>query len=216
MSSKPTRGKEPAALQSTRQMLDELDALMERMLALPVNELEEPASADSASPDTYPRDPEPGNIVRMPTVSATLTVVDTPGEETTAPAVEERPSYFAEEAEEPPPNYVTQSPPPHAIQAPRKVPPPEPIPEEAIPPSITSLPVLAVQPIRPPRRSLGSLWIKPLQWTNRLFDLGTYVLGNPGGWLRTPRGRTFLGMAGLALLGAAAFWLIKDWLGWVW
>jgi len=34
---------DPSSLQATRQMLDELEALMERMLALPVNELEEPA-----------------------------------------------------------------------------------------------------------------------------------------------------------------------------
>ena len=32
-----------AALQSTRQMLDELDSLMERMLSLPVNDLEDAA-----------------------------------------------------------------------------------------------------------------------------------------------------------------------------
>src|SRR5437763_13199494 len=46
---------------STRQMLDELDALMERMLALPVNDLDDLAQES-------PR----------PTLSATLTVIDAP------------------------------------------------------------------------------------------------------------------------------------------
>jgi hypothetical protein len=67
------QGTEPETLQSTRQMLDELDALMDRMLALPVNDLD-----DSAPP--------PPDIVRMPTVSATLTVLEAPAVE--APVVE--------------------------------------------------------------------------------------------------------------------------------
>jgi hypothetical protein len=67
------QGTEPETLQSTRQMLDELDALMDRMLALPVNDLD-----DSVPP--------PPDIVRMRTVSATLTVLEAPVVE--APAVE--------------------------------------------------------------------------------------------------------------------------------
>src|SRR5207244_13738 len=72
-SAKPPQGKEPATLQSTRQMLDELDALMDRMLAIPVNDLD-----DAAAP--------PRGIVRMATGSATLTVLEPPAEEDDAPA----------------------------------------------------------------------------------------------------------------------------------
>ena len=46
--SKPTRSPGPG---STRQMLDELDALMKRMLELPVNQLEdEPAPRENLEP----------------------------------------------------------------------------------------------------------------------------------------------------------------------
>ncbi len=71
-SAKPPQEKEPAGLHSTRQMLDELDALMDRMLALPVNDLDDA---------TLPRD-----VVRVPTMSATLTVLDPLEQEAEAPA----------------------------------------------------------------------------------------------------------------------------------
>src|SRR5438105_9673861 len=77
-SATPPQGKEPATLQSTRQMLDELDALMDRMLAIPVNDLDETAAA-------------PRGIVRMPTVSATLTVLEPPADEDEAPTKQEPP-----------------------------------------------------------------------------------------------------------------------------
>ena len=55
---------------ATRQMLDELDALMERMLALPVNELD-PAPTPAAQ---APQAPE------RPAMAATLTMLDAPPE----------------------------------------------------------------------------------------------------------------------------------------
>src|SRR5438552_5117357 len=76
-SAKPPQGKEPATLQTTRQMLDELDALMDRVLALPVNDVEDTA-------------PAPREIVRMSTVSATLTVLESPVPDEEAPVQEER------------------------------------------------------------------------------------------------------------------------------
>src|SRR5881227_3988690 len=68
MASSQVHEKGPATLQSTRQMLDDLDALMERMLAIPVNNPDDTADA-------------PPGIVRMPTMSATLTVLDPSAEE---------------------------------------------------------------------------------------------------------------------------------------
>ena len=76
-------------------MLDELDALMDRMLALPVNDIDDPV-------------PAPRAIVRMPTMAATLTVMEPPPEAAepeesiTEPAVpllrESFPSYRIEMA----------------------------------------------------------------------------------------------------------------------
>src|SRR5436309_15893108 len=60
MSSSPTPRSPDPLPNSTRQMLDELDALMERMLALPVNELED------------------GPAKLAPQLSAQVTVVESP------------------------------------------------------------------------------------------------------------------------------------------
>ena len=42
------------------------------------------------------------------------------------------------------------------------------------------------------------------------------MLGDSGSWLRTPMGRSALGMIGLVLLTAALLWLARDWFGWTW
>ena len=95
MSSAQTQaGKEPATLQSTRQILDELDALMDRMLAIPVNDMDEPL-------------PPARSIIHIPTVSATLTVLEEPPEEEVSPREEREmlqkgfPSYTADVEPEP-------------------------------------------------------------------------------------------------------------------
>ena len=203
---KPPAGKAPvgneaASLQTTRQMLDELDALMERMLALPVNELDDTAA------------PMP-DVVRMPTVSATLTVLETPVADAPPEAplefeVSLRPSAFA--------GYVTDLAAPPA-DTPTWAGPaePDPIPEEMIPPSVMSLPAPVLTPLTFQRRALGSLCLLPLVLVNKGFDKGAALLGRPGSFLRSQRGRHLLGMTGLGLLLAAALWLLKDWIGWTW
>jgi hypothetical protein len=221
-SAKPPQGKEPATLQSTRQMLDELDALMDRMLAIPVNELDDPPTA-------------PRGIVRMPTVSATLTVLDATMEDEDVPAKEEPlplrqsfPSYRADLAstsQETKPLPLLIEPPPFRPSQKAIEPEPDPIPEEVIPPSISAITALSVPafnsdtaeaPPSLPEVSLASRCLLPLLWFNQGFDKCTFLLGGVGRWLRGTRGRYFLGLAGLALLAAAGLWLVKDWLGWTW
>jgi hypothetical protein len=209
-SAKTPEGKEPASLQSTREMLDELDALMDRMLALPVNDLEE---ATSPARET----------VRMPMVSATLTVLESPAAEAEAPARSETPP-----PRETTPTYRTDLAPASTEVASAKAlasmpqVEAEPVPEEAIPPSIMNLTVPSVKltpvvtPLRVPRRSVAGMCLLPLLWFDRGFDLVAGFLGRPGHWLRGPRGRHFLGMTGLTLLVVAGLWLVKDWLGWTW
>jgi hypothetical protein len=219
----PPLAKEIDTLQSTRQMLDELDALMDRMLAIPVNDVDDPA-------------PRPGDIVRMPTVSATLTVLEAPLEDEEDPAKDERPAQEARPLlQESFPSYSTETVDtaaepareplllqPHHLEAPPKAPEPEPIPEDTIPPAITALPVPAVEStpivtlVRPRQRSLVSRGTTPVLWLNQTFDKGTTFLGERGQWLRSPSGRRVLGLAGVTLLAAAALWLVIDWLGWTW
>jgi hypothetical protein len=198
-------GKEPATLQSTREILDELDALMDRMLAIPVNDMDDPAPPARA-------------LVHTPTVAATLTVLESPLEEEEPARNEQqtlRESFRSYSTDLAPAGAPMQSLPPPIRD-------PDPIPEEMIPPSITMLPVPIyrpdpeMKPVRLPRRSLASRCLLPLLWFNQAFDKITVVLGGPGRWLRGPGGRHALGLTGLALLVVAGLWLVKDWLGWTW
>jgi hypothetical protein len=217
-SAKSPPGKEPETLQSTRQMLDELDALMDRMLAIPVNDLDEPA-------------PTPRDIVHMPTVSATLTVLEAPVQSEESFNRGQPPSAWANfpgYSTDPVPAREDSGPLPHLVDptflhtAPPDTSESErsPIPEDAMPQSITMLPDFSaeapVKPVRLPHRSLASRCLLPLVWFNICFDKSTLLLGGPGRWLRGPGGRHLLGLTGLALLAAAGLWLVKDWLGWTW
>jgi hypothetical protein len=213
-------GKDPGTLQSTRQMLDDLDALMNRMLAIPVNDLD-----DAATP--------PRELVSVSPMSATLTVLEpSAGEEQSSPIVE--PSPVREIA----PNYLTTMKPAsdETKPLPKLVDPSlimtlpskrddsfaSPIPEEVIPQSILELPApnieedLLIAPVFRPRRSLAGLLLLPLVGFNRVFDSIAYFLGKPGQWLSGPRGRNILGWTGLLMMAAAGLWVVKDWLGWTW
>ena len=229
-SAKSPPAKEPATLQTTRQMLDELDALMDRMLALPVNDVDDPV-------------PAPRDIVRTPTASATLTIMDAPAEEA-PPEVEQPllresfPRYNTDPAASEPVGDlpIMQPPafqPPHfepsdydvshfEPSVPALAPEPDPIPEEVIPPSLATLPVPITMPEQPvielqlPRRAFASRCLLPLLWFNQGFDKATLILGPPGRWLRGPGGRRLLGVTGLTLVVASGLWLMKDWLGWTW
>src|ERR1700722_9285915 len=109
MSTKTTKD---SSLQTTKQMLDELDALMEKMLTLPVNDPEDAA-------------PFPEEVVKAPslpsTVSATLTLLEPP------PLSEPPPPM---EAEAPP--LVEMAPPVEAKPAPQ----PEPLTNDIVPPRV--------------------------------------------------------------------------------
>lgn len=219
MASGQSQEKGPRALQSTRQMLDDLDALMERMLAIPVNQPDDPA------------EPAP-DIVRMPTVAATLTVLDPTIDETeTLPEI--RLPHHAT-----PPSFGSKPTLTHTEKMPSLLDPRdlealpktrphfelEPIPAAAIPPPITELaksePASAPEsdslPAPLPRRAGGSILALPIVLLNHIFDAFTYLLGPLGRWLRGPQGRHLLGVAGLLLLVAAGVWLMVDWLGWTW
>ncbi len=180
---------------------------MDRMLALPVNDLEE-ASAP------------PREIVRMPTVSATLTMLEAPAEEKytrlESPPAGETVGYVTDLPQTPVQPVIEE--PPQRLYEPDL----EPVPEEVIPPSITATARLHHEASpgcaagASPRPSLANRCLMPLLWFNQSFDKGTLLLGGPGHWLRGLRGRHLLGLSGLALLAGAGLWLVKDWLGWTW
>lgn len=55
-------------------------------------------------------------------------------------------------------------------------------------------------------------WLWLLVKVNRVFDSSTRCLGTPGRRLRSTRGRAVLGWIGVLFLGAALAWALLDWI----
>ncbi len=201
MASSPTKD---APHQTTRQLLDELDALMERMLALPIEDQE----TDTPHPTLQPP--------HAPTVAATLTLVEAPTE-------------LRELAEQPAP-----APPIEMEMAPRVVAPEPVADEPASQPEpdefhyVTTLPdrpalslhdVAApateeLTPLPPKFRVRPSMGYQFLLWVNRGYDRSTGWFGRSGRLLRSGLFRMLLGLVGLGLIVTAVGWLAWDWLDW--
>jgi hypothetical protein len=230
---------EASPLQSTRQMLDDLDALMERMLSLPVGDNEE-------------LPPLPRDILKTPALSASLTLLDEP-----EPPHESSP--LLDEVEESEEEEELASPRPRDQQlSPKTYFTPEPLPEEdsaeedsadedfkeaspalekyysesveeELPPPLiqrsptlissstfSKSPTVSIKPTGKPGIGpfLTGLWLQPLVWVNQVFDHGTDFLGPLGPGMRSEKGRTFLGLVGLVCLSLAGAWFLKDQMGW--
>jgi hypothetical protein len=213
-------------LSTTRQMLDELDALMERMLALPVNDLEgspmplppphfaaglTPAEAsrpmplaeklDSIKPvESMGGPPSKVLVGRLAELPASATPPSEP-----AP---QKPSLkrldLAEEPE-------SQTSPAKEVLWSTEVSPPD-----LIMPPLPEKPSLPDIPLPPAGRLAGSTLWRPLLILNLVFDGITYLFGPLGAWLRTSAGRMTLGYVGLGLMAVAAAWWLHDLLGWTW
>jgi hypothetical protein len=197
MSNKTTND---ATVQSTKQMLDELDALMAKMLSLPVND-----------PDEAP--PFPQEVVKAPTLtptlSATLTLLEPPAR--TAPTTE---NYLSE----PEPSSHPAVNPPHIVLPPEvreAAPQPEPLTNDVIPPSVMPDLKPLLEQIPESATARTTQWgYMPLLWINQGFDRSTTMLGGAGDWLRSQAGRMLLGVSGIAMMVIAVAWFLKDWLGW--
>ncbi|MFO0967497.1 MAG: hypothetical protein U0793_18215 [Gemmataceae bacterium] len=190
-------------------MLDELDELMEKMLALPVSDTDDAPGLEAAK-------------ARLPKVSATLTVLEGP---------EAGPAAFEASSIETPSETTAVDTPrldlPVSIQPPHaefQLTAPTPtlttfrgaddLPLDAIPPSLLEVKVPEVRLLPMAGRTLGTILLQPLIAFNILFDLATRFLGPFGRWLRTAAGRNALGAAGLGLILLGIGWLVRDWLSW--
>ncbi len=192
-------------LHATRQMLDELDALMERMLALPINEAEDiaPTKPAAAKPAAAP-------------LTAKLTLLQVPADDPPLDAAHAgtNPSHLptlnaARTVDAPRPAPLPPLPPAPAVA-------PAPLSDRVVPPAADPSADALLAEVPEPDDTFASWFIVPVLWGNRVFDQGTHYLGDAGAWLRTTLGRAVVGTAGLLLLGAAALWLMRDWLGWSW
>lgn len=243
----PMADKSPkdTSLQSTKQMLDELDALMEKMLSLPVNDLDEaPAGpVDTSKGPTLAASltllepnapqPEPAAKKEPPAAKAsspTVAAVAAPAKK----LLDRRPKPKA--APHPPvkPPHLTKLPTPASPPRPRPAPKlepevheptlpfsfpePEPLTNEVLPPTVLpSLePLLTHDPEEVAGGSSSGWSFSPLLWINQNFDHATAYLGTFGQRLRSYSGRNVLGISGIALLLVAVGWVLMDWMGWNW
>lgn len=215
---------------ATRQQLDELDALLEKMLTRPAGPSDPsaasthvPPSAASplaqklagmmAGPPTPPQFPTPEVAYGLPPAaafaasSATMASAAPPA----APAAKPRWAIELNPREG------------SSVIANRTAPP------QAVAPPSPAVP-LAVRPIAPPQNSLPShgfvgegpgvrvipLTLRPLQWLNAGYD-GFMTSVIPLGWLFTGQAaRVLMGYAGAAMLAASVIWAVMLWAGWTW
>jgi hypothetical protein len=196
------------APQPTRQQLDDLDALLQRMLALPVNPAEEAAPPAPAAPVEERLAPPAGNMI----LSDPLPFVPPP-----------RKDEGGRRKDEPKSTASGSS----LLLHPSSFPPAAPLPLpllNPVPPAERRAPVLP-PPDRPlsPRQALIAsrppevfILLRPVLGLNRAFDRLALGLGWPGRWLRRPAGRTVLGLIGLLLLAAAGALVLLDRCGWTW
>ncbi len=207
---------------STRQLLDELDALMQRMLALPVQAAEE--SPPVAPPEPTPPAPVPGRTVTVQAAAPVLQQVVVTRQAATPPS-----GPPPTRREDPPhpdlsaPAYVPVGAEPLLpliLQRPKKqaekravgidwTPAPRaPAAAPAAPrPAVLKPPEEAPEPVAP-ASEIG--WLIRL---NRSYDRATDLLGGPGRWLRSESGRNILGWAGIGMIAAAVLWAALRFLG---
>jgi hypothetical protein len=224
-----------STVQASREQLDELDALLQRMLDVTVEPVADP-EAPSAVGAVGPVDEAPA-MVDMPS----LTTVSSPGGQKRPVLARVRPD------EKTFPAYRTESDPTKAEgQTARRAPQaPAPSAPAVITPSATPAPPVegpTIKILQPGTTAPAPLttekrisdhgspapgvspatsvepplvwWQWPLGWLNLPFDYLASRLGSPGRWARQPNGRRILGWIGVGLLGIAVFLLILDWIGW--
>ena len=207
--------------QTTKQMLDELDALMERMLSLPVNDLEENPTAPALPPVLSAK----LTLLESPTPPAPVYEAPAPSFVTPAPLVDKgaphpnlNPPHFSQQVPlEPAPDYY--APPESAAPEPfTSAVAPEPFTNAvAPPPAAPELAPLLEEVATDEEAPIAASWgYVPLLWINQSFDAIVALIPGVGTTLCTSAGRAVLGLSGIAMTAAACGWLVKDWLGWNW
>lgn len=210
---------------SMRQQLDELDSLLQRMLALPINQLDETPAAPPPPPRQpapqpqvtfVPPPPRPGTAEGWRPPAMVLLADSGPvPQPAAAPQPVERgwsinlnPQFGSSVLA--PPADPTPPPPPQPtmrLDTPPQVEPtftpPQPIPEPMV-------------SYRPRRDVPPSPLLAPLVAFNQLFDAILGLFGPPGRWLCGPVGRGLMGTAGILMLLGGIAWGVAEYHGWSW
>src|SRR5262245_58443062 len=223
----------PAGRNPVRQQLDELDALLQRMLALPVNSLDDGAAT------TEPRTPSPRPIDPPPRAPALLDgwkqppmMLLTDSGPVSPPSTPEPPRWdpswginlnpqngssilgarspaatYSAAAPESPSQYVRAESASPAISEPPQEPPE---PESS---TRSHIPTPAFRARATPRPGPPSLLAWPFAILDQLFDWAVSLI--PLGSMFTTRvGKDCIGVAGLVMLAAGVTWGVLDFLGW--
>jgi hypothetical protein len=231
----------PAASNAMRQQLDELDAILQRMLTLPVNGRDEP---DEKSRSESFLTPPP--VRRRPVLPPPLEKPPLPETVPSPPRVEppakpRAPTVILQQVNSPSTLSVPEMPalkiaaPPVTGTEPstsKSEPIPGWGPEQVETPQAPVGPdtPVAIEPIVVPKpsefleRRLKRLaeqrraapWIGPLSRLTAAFDRCFVALGKPGLWLVRSDVRTVMGWLGIGMLLAAAAILVGDRFGWTW
>ena len=209
-----------------RQQLEDLDALLQRMLSLPLNQLE--AEAPPAPPPTYaptprPVPPPPRRRAEPPASAHAWNVPLPPGGNAAAfnawPAGIEALTSNATSTVTP--RQLPEPAPPARLRV-TTIPAPEPAP--AAPVQRLRVETPATIPIPPPAPTLLAMpaeaplpfYLWPMGVLDRSFGGAFAAFGAPGRWLGMGSGKVFFGWCGLLMIVAAAAVGVMDYLGLSW
>jgi hypothetical protein len=213
----------PPAGNSMRQQLDELDALLQRMLSLPINQVDEAASEPPRRPAVdLATTPVPGRRGQMLLLDGSAPV---PTPQSAPPAAWDphwninlnpqqgssvlgprSPAAQRTQSDALPPVWRAET----VAFAPARQ---EPAPQPPLSSSNAAAPIARPEPIRQPTPEPTPLSLWPVVAVNRVFDALMLCFGPPGQWFCTAAGRTLLGYTGMALL-ATSIALAAGWIGW--
>jgi hypothetical protein len=232
----PAPPRTPVTAHPSRQQLDELDALLQRMLALPVNRLEDelftasetPAPGRSTTSATVPSASgrptwsSPPSAVPDPLASTGTgpsptgtsgTAAQESGRERATPvlgAADEEEHFSRTRPSRPGSGgvlFIPTGPAQPTLDPPQANEPAQP---GDVPASVESGSSATLDNDTPP----PVWWLSSLWWADGCFDRATASLGVTGRWLRSGGGRTALGGIGLLLWALALAVVLAAWIGW--
>ncbi|GIW81035.1 MAG: hypothetical protein KatS3mg105_2842 [Gemmatales bacterium] len=194
---------------SAQQQLDELDALLQHMLSLPVHQLEDDPFSDLV--------PHPAGQGATPQESSDETPTNASQPDASLPDPEElQPTRTANDDERTSDTDNLKGPTakdqPGSDASARQN-------EGRVParPKTTLVPAQATQNTAPTPQALAMpLWLRALVAINSGFDRLALRCKIPVRWLRHPLGRSLIGWLGIAILLGSLTWAILDWLAWNW
>jgi hypothetical protein len=208
----------PSPNDLTRQQLDELDALLQRMLSVPLSPADTPMPAGALPAPTPPA--SPGWRADAPAPAAAplphVQLPDPPSSVALQPAVS-APPVPAPKPAPPAPKPAPAPPPVAAAPTPKPVPKP-PAPAPAPPPPKAAAPVAVPAPPPAPASESAAppvaIQFLPFVLLNVIFDFVCGLFGPPGRLLRSGFFKHLYGLAGLALLAYTAAHVAQD-RGWL-